>query len=98
TRDLHPFPTRRSSDLSPETDKASDPSYLNEYKSRRRRLIGPIKNLRFSIVTGLVATLVAVVSTSGLMQAAVVSLPDPAVDIDRRSEEHTSELQSPDHL
>jgi len=68
---------------SPETDKASDPSYLNEYKSRWRRLIGPLKNLRFSIVTGLVATLVAVVSTSGLMQAAVVALPDPAVDIDR---------------
>ena len=62
---------------SPETDKASDPSYLNEYKSRWRRLIGPLKNLRFSIVTGLVATLVAVVSTSGLMQAAVVALPDP---------------------
>src|SRR5437879_10597126 len=41
------------------------------------------RNLLASVATGLIAAFMALVSTSGLMQAAVVSLPDPAVDIDR---------------
>jgi len=42
-----------------------------------------MSNLRFSIATGLGCRSYGPGPTSGLMQAAVVSLPDPAVDIDR---------------
>ena len=52
------------------------------YHPQEPSLMRP-RNLRASIATGLLAALMALVSTSGLMQAAVVSLPDPAIDIDR---------------
>jgi peptide-methionine (S)-S-oxide reductase len=52
------------------------------YNPQEPSLMGP-RNLRASVATGLLVAFMALVSTSGLMQAAVVSLPDPAVDIDR---------------
>jgi len=53
------------------------------YNLQQPSLMGPARNLRNSVARGLLAAFVALISTSSLMQAAVVSLPDPAVDIDR---------------
>src|SRR5207244_9582056 len=88
-RDLHSFPTRRSSDLSP----GSRPVRLRQ----RRWIVGRSWLLRGHRT---------IVAAGILYRMSLPESPDPSIPegsdakptISPRSEEHTSELQSPDHL
>src|SRR5207244_11489592 len=86
--DLHPFPTRRSSDLTN--------TIFRQHDTRRspfdQRGAGPgLDGSQMSAHRGVVATQ----ALSGFSHTAKSS---NSVKCPERSEEHTSELQSPDHL
>src|SRR5207244_13639367 len=94
-RTLNPFPTRRSSDLAAEVYGATE----------GRRSPGRLPQLREEQVRRVAQELHAALSPACLhdVQGAVLRqeehvLVDSQDVADVRSEEHTSELQSPDHL
>src|SRR5947208_9999867 len=81
-RDLHSFPTRRSSDLI--------------WKSSGFRLSTRWPFLSRTTTSSSTSSLVERIVESELLDAA--DWPPPCPRSETRSEEHTSELQSPDHL
>src|SRR5207244_9523623 len=97
-RHLHTFPTRRSSDLSPKIPATIDRNYdATEFSRLRRSRI---------VAASFTATrprgggdMRAHGSTVRLLCSLVLALmaPGKALAATTRSEEHTSELQSPDH-
>src|SRR5207244_10924453 len=87
TRYLHSFPTRRSSDL----------SSVRWSSCRRGRMSSSIFSARGESIRGCSAR------TQGNRTVNVLPLPSSLLSetsppSNLRSEEHTSELQSPDHL
>src|SRR5207244_11418543 len=92
----HPFPTRRSSDLTPAIPAASYDLTM------RRTTAAPPKPVSQSAMTGIPTesfitraarrcSVIVITPVSGIPKEAEI----PKLE---RSEEHTSELQSPDHL
>src|SRR5947208_4834962 len=90
--DLHSFPTRRSSDLC--GDRGADHKTEERPKVLRRRKTREVE-ARDVALKGFVEPRVAVVHLQGAQDVAAGQIRDLA---HVRSEEHTSELQSPDHL
>src|SRR5207244_13012362 len=92
-RALPSLPTRRSSDLEKLIDRATalqrvTPEHLDQLL---HPTVDPKTDARV-LATGLPAS-------PGAAQGTVVFSPDEAEELAKeRSEEHTSELQSPDHL
>src|SRR5207244_7329048 len=87
-RSLHSFPTRRSSDLGNETPSGTDYFLRLETSGSPSFWVGPARlSPLFPITDGYFHHLV------GVRRAGYLYLY-----VDGRSEEHTSELQSPDHL
>src|SRR5207244_11080826 len=90
---LHTFPTRRSSDLRPPRPKAQS------------REIDDTVEVPFHIagVGGIADECSRSTGTDSAKRQshrwrAVSQFSSPGPEVDARSEEHTSELQSPDHL
>src|SRR5207244_13625091 len=87
-RDLPPFPTRRSSDLAFPGELPGDAASRVSSFARRSRLCRPSPPAIDSLLR----------PRSGVGAAARAAARIGNGDSPRRSEEHTSELQSPDHL
>src|SRR5207244_10487747 len=85
-RDLHSFPTRRSSDLMPNVTPCS--SSPRDWRSWRA--------MKLRSIFASAAMLWQFLSASARVSAA--RCREPRARAQERSEEHTSELQSPDHL
>src|SRR5207244_7960312 len=86
---LHPFPTRRSSDL-PAGNFASSSGQLAGYVVGKANTNTSLSaNPSGGAVFGQTVTLTATVTSP---------TSTPPAGVGSRSEEHTSELQSPDHL
>src|SRR5207244_10703247 len=90
-RVLYSFPTRRSSDLV----MSVDPVTLQVIQARLAGIVQEMQNSLFrtgysTIIRESQDASCAILNTQGEVVAQHVVLP--------RSEEHTSELQSPDHL
>src|SRR5207244_6889298 len=81
-RALHPFPTRRSSDLGP----------IKVGRLAAGPLVAALE-ARFEIGRRVGMRLVAILYADSPMVRCILDIDNQA-----RSEEHTSELQSPDHL
>src|SRR5207244_13500869 len=92
---LQPFPTRRSSDLTSATAR----NFARELESREEvgvTIVGFVDAEPATDVIGSFDDIPAIVRARSVDRV-VVSLADARGKLPR-SEEHTSELQSPDHL
>src|SRR5207253_6632271 len=90
---LHAFPTRRSSDLTEDLLPMTDQPHLSPDSARRRRWVAAVVLL--AAAGALVGAVYGIGSAIRNPDAAACR---PAVELARRSEEHTSELQSRGHL
>src|SRR5207244_13181080 len=92
----HSFPTRRSSDLRLAQDQTGRPSYheLNAIVSEIAEALRQLAPRRIDVSTRLAEGSFAVFLDAVELRRVLLNLALSMV----RSEEHTSELQSPDHL
>src|SRR5207244_10651246 len=92
---LNPFPTRRSSDL---RGKIAVTAMLKTIRARfRNGVFEPLDNVELTDCAEVLLT-VASVASKEEGAAALKRSAGAWKDTVDRSEEHTSELQSPDHL
>src|SRR5207244_11956889 len=96
TRALPPFPTRRSSDLADEgaPDRALAGQIMQAARAAGRTLLTEVESKRLLAAYGIPTVETQVATSVGEAVGCTNAIGYPVV----RSEEHTSELQSPDHL
>src|SRR5207244_12293521 len=92
TTTIHTFPTRRSSDLKPTSDFEN---IINKGRFAMTALPADFTPLQGGVPTKHGDHIIGAIGVSGAKSAAQ---DEEVAKAGARSEEHTSELQSPDHL
>src|SRR5207244_12858592 len=95
---LHTFPTRRSSDLAEDAGELGDRDHAVRDAGLENRAPGVVLvEVRGIEVTGDLPELLHVAVADGVFEPELIADVE-LIECLARSEEHTSELQSPDHL